>query len=114
VYVSGRSSVDVEVLNEVRRVAAGVSPVMVIADSDHAANHVLEELRQYAPLVTVGSYFIVEDTNLNGHPVIPALGPGPAEAVDIFLNESPNFVQDTACERFLLTFNPGGYLRRVY
>ena len=30
-----------------------------------------------------------------------------------FLTGHSDFIVDRACERFLLTFNPGGYLRRV-
>jgi cephalosporin hydroxylase len=112
-YLSGRSSVDPAVVEDVTRLASELSPVMVIADSDHHSDHVLAELRSYSPLVTAGSYFIVEDTNINGHPVFPEFGSGPAEAVEAFLKESPHFIRDTSPERYLLTFNPGGYLRRL-
>jgi len=67
----------------------------------------------YAPLVTPGSYLIVEDTNINGNPVYPEFGPGPMEAVQEFLPEHPEFEVDRECEKFGLTFNPSGYLRRV-
>lgn len=92
---------------------AGDGPVMVILDSDHSYTHVSRELALYAPLVTPGSYLIVEDTNINGHPVLPAFGPGPAEAVAAFLPEHPEFTVDTTCEKFFFSFNPGGYLRRT-
>ena len=87
--------------------------LLVLLDSDHSREHVLDELRAYSPLVTPGSYVIVEDTNLNGHPVWPDFGPGPMEAVDIFLSESDDFVIDTSREKFYLTWNPRGYLKRV-
>jgi cephalosporin hydroxylase len=85
---------------------------MVILDSDHAEPHVLAELRAYGPLVAPGCYLIVEDTNINGHPVFPDFGPGPYEAVRKFLSESPGWTVDRNRERLLVTFNPSGYLRR--
>jgi cephalosporin hydroxylase len=86
---------------------------MVILDSDHTAQHVQEELRLYAPLVTPGCYLICEDTNINGHPVFPSFGPGPYEAVQEFLSANRNWQVDKECEKLLVTFNPSGYLKRV-
>jgi cephalosporin hydroxylase len=85
---------------------------MVILDSDHKRDHVLAEMRAYHDLVTPGSYMIVEDTNVNGHPVWPEHGPGPMEAVELFLRENSSFQIDHRCENHLLTFNPNGFLRR--
>jgi cephalosporin hydroxylase len=110
-YVTG-SSVSDEALAAVSAAAASAETVMVILDSDHSAAHVVQELRLYAPLVTAGSYLIVEDTNVNGHPILPSFGPGPHEAVETFLAEESAFVRDPECEKFFMTFNPGGYLRR--
>lgn len=111
-YLTG-SSTSAPILEQVRRRVAGAARVMVILDSDHKKDHVLDELREYAPLVTKGSYLIVEDTNINGRPVFPGFGPGPGEAVDDFLKGHPAFVRDLSRERFFVTFNPGGYLQRV-
>jgi cephalosporin hydroxylase len=86
--------------------------VLVLLDSDHSCDNVLQELRLYGPLVTRDSYLIVEDTHVNGHPSFPDHGPGPWEAVDQFLAETKDFEADRACERFLLTFNPRGWLKR--
>lgn len=111
-YLAG-SSVDPDVLEVVRREASEASSVLVILDSDHSRDHVLAELQLYSPLVTPGSYLIVEDTNLNGHPVVPDWGPGPFEAVEAFLAERPPFRRDLSREKFYVTFNPGGFLRRL-
>jgi cephalosporin hydroxylase len=106
------SSIAPETVAQVRRFAAGRGPVLVALDSDHHFEHVLQELRLYGPLVTPGSYLVVEDPNVNGHPVLPDFGPGPQEAVQQFLGECPDFETDRTREKFLLTFNPGGFLRR--
>src|SRR5215203_3701979 len=110
-YLTG-SSTSHAVLRQVRRRARDRSHVLVILDSGHARKHVLAELRAYAPLVTPGSYLVVEDTNLNGHPVYEAFGPGPMEAVQDFLKERDDFEVDRSREKFLFTFNPGGWLRK--
>ncbi len=88
-------------------------PVMVILDSDHSKESVLAELNLYAKFVTSGSYLIVEDTNINGHPVCEEWGDGPKEALDEWILENQKWFEvDRECEQFMVTFNPGGYLRR--
>jgi len=106
------SSVAPETLEHVRRRAEAAQTVFVVLDSDHRKEHVLEELRLYAPLVTPGSYIVVEDTILNGHPVSPEFGPGPMEAAEEFLRGDSAFKADRSREKLYLTFNPKGYLRR--
>jgi cephalosporin hydroxylase len=108
------SSTDSDVVANLTSLAESVDRVMVILDSDHSESHVFEELTQLGPLVTPGCYLIVEDTIVNGNPVLPEFGPGPAEAVTRYLNDRPSrFVVDSSREKFQLTFNPGGYLRRT-
>jgi len=111
-YATG-NSVSKDVLKTVEAVASGVRRVMVILDSDHSKAHVLKELEAYSPFVTKGQYLIVEDTNIHGHPAREDLPPGPWEALEAWLPKNPGFIRDQACERFLMTLNPGGYLRRV-
>jgi cephalosporin hydroxylase len=106
------SSVDPLIVAAVHK-AAGGGRTMVVLDSDHSAAHVFEEIMCYSPLVRVGDYLIVEDTNVNGHPTYPEFGPGPMEAVAKFLGQNDEFAIDERCERFLMTLNPKGYLRRV-
>jgi cephalosporin hydroxylase len=85
---------------------------MVVLDSDHQKNNVYSEMHYYTPLVTLGSYLIVEDTNLN-NPIEWCLGPGPHEAVMDFLKTHPEFEIDKTCEKFMMTQNPNGYLKRI-
>lgn len=87
--------------------------VLVILDSDHRKEHVLKELTCFSGFVTPGSYLIVEDTNINGHPVTPGWGPGPMEALEQWLPTRKDFSVDLSREKFGLTFNPNGYLRKA-
>lgn len=98
------SSTDSWIVERVAEMARGRDTVLVIADSAHDQAHCRAELMAYSPLVTPGSYFIMEDTN--------ALADGPGQAVDGFLREHPEFEVDRSLEKFFLTFNPRGYLRR--
>jgi cephalosporin hydroxylase len=81
---------------------------LVIHDADHSAPVVLEDLRNYSPLVASGSYLIVEDG------VNDFLGgvPGPVTAIEQFVREQPEFKVDESRERFVFTYNPRGFLRR--
>jgi cephalosporin hydroxylase len=110
-YLTG-SSVAPEMVDEVKRRIDPGATTLVVLDSNHKRDHVLEELRLYSPLVTPGSYVVVEDTILNGHPVSPEFGPGPMEAVDEFLAGTDEFEVDRRREKLYLTFNRKGYLRR--
>jgi cephalosporin hydroxylase len=104
--------VDPTIFAKIRQACDG-KRTMAILDSDHSERHVLEELRLYSQLVTPGCYLICEDTNINGHPVLPSFGPGPHEALEQFLRESAGWLVDRDCERLLVTFNPSGYLLRL-
>jgi len=111
-YLLGSSTAS-DIVARVAAESATAERVLVILDSLHSRAHVLAEMNAYAPFVSPGSYLIVEDTNVNGHPVLPGFGPGPMEAVDDFLRDQPGFVIDSSREKFMMTFSPRGYLRRV-
>jgi cephalosporin hydroxylase len=111
-YLIGSSTAD-RIVGKVKSLIGEGETVMVVLDSDHHAQHVLNELRIYGEMVTPGKYLIAEDTNVNGHPVSPDFGPGPWEAVQTFLKDNDGFAVDAKREKFLLTFNPGGYLIRI-
>ena len=105
---------------EIRKLLEGMmksSPVtprvMLILDDDHHEDHVTKELEMYCDLVSPGCYLIVEDTNINGHPVFPEFGPGPAEALVPFLEKHKEFAPDYSRQKFLMSCHPGGYLRRL-
>jgi cephalosporin hydroxylase len=94
--------------------------VLVVLDSSHTHTHVLEELRLYAPLVTVGQVLIVADTIVEHIPFQShrprPWGPGnnPATALKEYLSEDEGLEADEYYNaKLLLTACPGGYLRRV-
>ena len=109
-YLGGRSSTDPDVVAEIRSRAED-KRTLVVLDSDHSQAHVEAELAAYAPLVPVGGYVIVEDSNIGR--IRKDLMPGPLEAIEAFLSRTDHFEVDHEREKFLITFNPSGYLRRV-
>jgi len=92
------------IVAQVMAEAPETGAVMLIADSDHSLDHAYSELKTYHRLVTPGSYFVMEDTNIPQD--------GPRQAVERFLSEQSEFEIDPQQEKFLLTFNPSGYLLR--
>lgn len=113
-YLHG-SSTDPLIVAQVTAIAKGHERVMVILDSDHSQAHVSAELECYAGLVSIGQFLVVEDTNINGNPVTREWmgGPGPMPAVEAWLPAHPEFEPDKLAERFMMTFYPNGWLRRL-
>lgn len=112
--VTGHSSAP-ETLASVRSYCAG-KHVLVIHDADHRKDQVLEDLLSYSPFVSVGSYLIVEDGIVDlfrPHEVLGVAYDGPLAATEEFLRRNPNFEVDRERERYLMTYNPRGFLRRI-
>jgi cephalosporin hydroxylase len=108
------SSTSPDIIDRLKPIISQSPVVFVNLDSDHRKEHVLNELRLYQQFVTRGSYMIVEDTDINGHPVYPEFGPGPWEAVDEFLKETKDFIVDEAVNtKHLLSLHPNGYLKKI-
>ncbi len=107
------SSVAPGSLEGVLQYCNGLSPLVVLS-SDCRRDHVLRELELYSPLVPPGGHLVVENTNLNGHPVANRHGPGPFEAVDAFLEAHLDFVRDDELwKRNLFSFHQYGWLVRA-
>ena len=107
------SSTDPGIVAEIQRKVEG-KKTLVTLDSNHRAKHVYRELELYSPLVSAGSYLIVEDTLIDGIPLDPEFGPGPMTALNRFLASGGDqtFEQDRRRDALLLTQNRGGWLRR--
>jgi cephalosporin hydroxylase len=126
------SSIDELVVEQVRQKARKAEKVMVCLDSNHTHNHVLRELRNYAPMVSVDSYLVVFDTVVEDLPSnlvkdrAWSAGNNPKTAVFEYIKEiygknsagidgEPlNFVIDKKIEdQLLITVAPSGFLRRT-
>ena len=101
----------VEVVQGMAADTAG--PVLVILDSDHSAAHVARELEAYAPLVSPGSYLLVQDGSIDTLSYFKGSRPGPVPAIHEFLARHAEFSIDREkCDRFLITHHPDGWLKR--
>lgn len=114
------SSIAPEIAASVRAYAANKSRVLLILDSNHTHEHVLEELRLYSSLVRQGSYIVVLDTVIEDMPAdaFPdrpwGKGDNPKTAVREFLKTNDRFAIDSSIEnKLLITVAPGGYLKCV-
>lgn len=108
------SSTDPQIIGRVAGEAARAKRAMVILDSNHTRDHVLAELRGYAPLVTIGSFVVVADgimRDVAGAPRTTAewATDNPQSAIDQFLAETPAFV----LEEPAFPFNEGAVRKRV-
>ena len=109
-------SADPQTYARVHALVAGEPAVMVALDSNHQYAHVLAELRAYADLVSPGGYLVVFDTITEALTrVSPQFGrrdDHPGRAIGDFLRERPDFRVDTECDRLLVSYCRGGFLRR--
>lgn len=119
VLIEGSSTAP-DTLSQIKTLLGRSRKVLVILDSNHTHEHVLNELRSYAPLIEKGQYLICGDTIVEYMPpqlhVSRPWGPGnnPATAVKEFLSETDRFIVDEKIDqRLLFSCHPGGYLQAV-
>jgi cephalosporin hydroxylase len=113
------SSIDLNIVKQVQYIAAMHKRILVCLDSNHTHEHVLEELKAYAPLVSNGSYCVVFDTIVEDLPkeMFPdrPWGPGdnPKTAVWEFLKSHPEFEIDKNIDsKLLISVAPDGFLKK--
>jgi len=114
------SSIEKSVLQKVYALSKGMKKVMVLLDSNHTHEHVINELNLYSPMVSKGSYLIVFDTIaefmpkkiFNNKPW--GKGNNPMSAVREFLKKNNRFKVDKLIEKkLLITGVPNGYLKCI-
>ncbi|MET0466928.1 MAG: cephalosporin hydroxylase family protein [Chitinophagaceae bacterium] len=116
------SSIAPETVDQVKAFAKDKPVIMVVLDSNHTHEHVLEELKAYAPLVSLNSYVVVFDTIVEHLPedYLPGLkrpwgiGDNPLTAVRTYLAENSQFeIDESINNKLLISVAPDGYLKRV-
>jgi len=115
------SSTSAEVVELVRKHTIGKKCVMVILDSLHSHEHVYNELKAYAPMVTVGSYCVLPDTFIEffpkgyfSHNRPWDVGDNPYTGMKQYLGETDMFETDhSLTNKAMITETIDGYLRRV-
>ncbi len=114
------SSVDASIIKNVHEYSKTFNKVMVFLDSHHRATHVIEELNNYASIVSLGSYCVVGDTITEYMPQGSYIsrgwgkGKSPKTAIDIFLKENDSFEIDTKIQnKLLITSCLNGFLKRI-
>src|ERR1051326_3268776 len=113
------SSISAEIIEQVRKYAAGKKSVLVCLDSNHTHDHVLNELKLYSPFVSLHSYIVAFDTIVEDLPEgyfsqqRPwGLSNNPKTAVDEFLKMNDSFEIDTSIDnKLLISVAPKGYLK---
>ncbi len=114
------SSVDLNVIEQIKNIAKNKTRIMVCLDSLHTHKHVLEELKLYSPLITKGCYLVVFDTVIEDMPkyLYPDRpwdkGNNPKTAVLEFLKTNKRFIVDKYIEdKMVLSTAYNGYLKCI-
>jgi cephalosporin hydroxylase len=99
--------------------------VMVVLDSNHSRDHVLDELRAYAQLVSVGGYLVATDGIMQDLAGAPRSAPdwtenNPAAAArafveedDCFVIEEPAWLFNEGLVRERVTYWPACFVKRI-
>ncbi len=126
------SAIASDIVAQVHKYAQAFSKVLVCLDSNHTHDHVLHELRAYAPLVSKDSYCVVFDTIVEDLPkgMYPNrpwdVGNNPKTAVFQYIKELQSLsviaadgdilnleIDKQIDHKILISVAPDGYLKRV-
>ena len=114
------SSIENDIFKNVKNFSRSFKNILVILDSNHTHEHVLQELKLYAPLTSLNSYCLVFDTAIedlpkNHFPDRPwGHDNNPKTAVREFLSSNKEFIIDRSFqEKLMITVAPEGFLKKV-
>jgi cephalosporin hydroxylase len=105
-----------ETIKELLAKAGSPKSCLIIHDGSHKKGDIKKDFKSYSSLVSVGSYFIIEDGIMDvmdwkdhrtaGHDC------GMFAGLEIAA-ENENFEIDASREKYIITNNPQGFLRRT-
>ena len=114
------SSIDDSVIHKIKKIIKDKKKIMILLDSHHTEQHVLEELEKYSPFVRSGSYIVVFDTIIEDMKKHHSKnrpwnhGNNPKTAVSKFLKKNKRFKIDKEIQKkLLITSCPDGYLKCI-
>jgi cephalosporin hydroxylase len=115
------SSVSNEIAEQVKEISKSKKRIMVCLDSNHTHEHVLEELKLYAPLVSKGSYCVVFDSVVEDMPDdynwgVRTWGKGnnPKTALFEYLKTDDSFeINKEIDNKLLISVAPDGFLKKI-
>ena len=117
-FVSG-SSTDTKVFDKIKKISKNYNKILVILDSNHTHEHVLNELNLYSQLVSKNSYCIVFDTIINEMPnnFYPDRdwnnSNNPMTAIKEFLKSNKNFEIDKKIDhKLMVSMAKNGFLKK--
>lgn len=119
------NSTSPQVVDQVRSMIGPNDTVFVMLDSNHAKQHVLDELRAYAPMISKGSYIVAADGIMADVVGAPRTNSdwtwnNPRTALAEFVTEDPRFILEEPAFVFnegivrdRVTYWPSAFLKRI-
>lgn len=115
IKVTGNSTTE-QTRNAVHSLVEDDDKVLLIHDGSHKQCDIEKDFANYHDLINVGSYFIIEDGIMDvmdwkdhrtaGHNC------GMVAGIEL-TKKYKNWIIDYDCEKYIMTYNPCGYLRRI-
>lgn len=108
-FGNGSENYDLELTKKFKK-------ILVIEDAAHTYECSKSALERFAPVVSIGSYLIIEDGIVNELGIEKQYGGGPLKAIREFLPMHKEFIVDRKwCDLFgkNATFNVNGYLKKI-
>jgi cephalosporin hydroxylase len=108
-FLNGYESYDLSLTDDFKK-------IMVIDDGSHLYEDVKNVLSKFKDIISLGSYFIIEDGVITALRMAKNFKGGPLKAIKEFLETNNQFIVDRKYCNFFgenATFNVNGYLKRI-